>query len=393
MNYFDNSATTQMAPEVKETLCAYIEKTYGNPSSPYREGRLARKHLLIARANVANAIGAIPGDIDNKGELFFAGSGTEADNIAIMGPLAALDGSKRHLITSVIEHPAVLNTFRYLETQGYEVDYLPVDRDGNVTMDSLSAALRTDTAFVSIMYANNEVGTIQPIQEMAALAHKYGALFHTDAVQALGKIPIDVKVLGVDLLSISAHKIHGPKGIGALYVREGLNIKPYIHGGHQEYGVRPGTENMLGIVGFATACKLILEDFEEQNAKKQQLADLLTKGLSDSVSHIYFNGNDENKIPGLVNTTFKYVEGESLLMSLNLKGIACSSGSACTTGSDEPSHVLTAMGLPPIEAQSSIRFTVGRYNTEEEVNYLLKEIPPIVERLRRLSPIARRNGA
>jgi cysteine desulfurase len=382
-----------MAPEVKETLCAYIEKTYGNPSSPYREGRLARRYLLSARANVAHSIGAIPGDIDNKGELFFAGSGTEADNIAIMGPLAALDGSKRHLITSVIEHPAVLNTFRYLETQGYEVDYLPVDRGGNVTMDSLSAALKIDTALVSIMYANNEVGTIQPIQEMAALAHKFGALFHTDAVQALGKIRIDVKELGVDLLSISAHKIYGPKGIGALYVREGLDIKPYIHGGHQEYGVRPGTENMLGIVGFATACELILEDFEEQNAKKQHLADLLTKGLAESVSHIYFNGNDDNKIPGHVNATFKYVEGESLLMSLNLKGIACSSGSACTTGSAEPSHVLTAMGLPPIEAQSSIRFTVGRYNTEEEVYYLLKEIPLIVERLRRLSPIARRNGA
>ncbi len=393
MNYFDNSATTQLAPEVKETLCAYMDKTYGNPSSPYREGRLARKELLRARAQVAQSIGAIPGDVDNKGELFFAGSGTEADNIAIMGPLAALDGSKRHLITSVIEHPAVLNTFRHLEKQGYEVDYLPVDRMGNVTLDSLKGALRADTALVSIMYANNEVGTIQPIREMAELAHEVGALFHTDAVQALGKIPVDVKELDVDLLSISAHKIYGPKGIGAIYVKEGLDIKPYIHGGHQEYGVRPGTENMLGIVGFATACKLLLEDFEVRNAKKQRLAELLMKGLSESVSHIYFNGNDESKIPGHVNVTFKYVEGESLLMSLNLKGIACSSGSACTTGSDKPSHVLTAMGLPPIEAQSSIRFTVGRYNTEEEVKYLVQEIPLIVERLRKLSPIARRNGA
>lgn len=392
MNYFDNSATTRLAPEVKEAIKEHMDRTYGNPSSPYREGRTARSELLRARAQVASVIGAIPGDIDQKGELFFAGSGTEADNIAIMGPLMAMDGTRKHLITTVIEHPAVLNTFQYLETLGYKVDYLPVDYQGNVSLDSLAGVLTRDTALVSIMYANNEVGTMQPIKEMAAMAHEAGALFHTDAVQALGKVRIDVKELDVDLLTISGHKIYGPKGIGAFYLREGVAMQPYIHGGHQEYGLRPGTENMLGIVGFARACQLLTEDFEAVNAEKQRLAELLTQGLKDSIQDIYFNGNEDNKIPGHVNVTFKYVEGEALLMSLNLKGIACSSGSACTTGSDEPSHVLTAMGLPPIEAQSSIRFTVGRYNTEEEVNYLVEEIPIIVERLRRMSPLSRRSG-
>ena len=300
MNYFDNSATTQLAPEVKEALRAYMDKTYGNPSSPYREGRIARSELLTARAQVAASIGAIPGDIDNKGELFFAGSGTEADNIAILGALAALDGTRRHLITSVIEHPAVLNTFKFLETHGYRVDYLPVDRQGNITLRSLEAVLSDETALVSIMYANNEVGTLQPIREMAELAHAFGALFHTDAVQALGKVPLDVTELGVDLLSISAHKIYGPKGIGAFYVKDGIPMKPFIHGGHQEYGLRPGTENMLGIVGFARACQLVQENFGKENQEKQRLADLLTQGLSESVPDIYFNGNEESKIPGHV---------------------------------------------------------------------------------------------
>ncbi|QRN86286.1 cysteine desulfurase [Clostridia bacterium] len=392
MIYFDNSATTQLAPEVKETLIAYMNKTYGNPSSPYQEGRTARKELLKARAQVARTINAVPGDIDNQGELFFTGSGTEADNLAIMGSILAMDGSKRHLVTSVIEHPAVLNTFQYLERQGYDVEYLPVDSKGSISLDQFKAAVNNSTALVSIMYANNEVGTIQNIKEMAAYAHTVGAIFHTDAVQALGKIRIDVKELDVDLLTISGHKIYGPKGIGAMYVKQGIPMHPYIQGGHQEYGLRPGTENMLGIVGFSRACQLILEDFENENLEKQRLANLLEKGLKESIPDIYFNGNEACKIPGHVNVTFKFVEGESLLMSLNLKGIACSSGSACTTGSSEPSHVLTAMGLPPIEAQSSIRFTVGRYNTEEEVHYLVKEIPIIVERLRKMSPLARRSG-
>lgn len=392
MIYFDNSATTQLAPEVKETLITYMNKTYGNPSSPYREGRTARSELLKARFEVAKILNAIPGDVDNQGELFFTGSGTEADNLAIMGSIMAMDGSRKHVITSEIEHPAVLKTFEYLEHLGYDVDYLPVDSNGSISLDTLKDTLHEDTALVSIMYANNEVGTIQKIKEMSCLAHEVGALFHTDAVQALGKIEIDVKKLDVDLLTVSGHKIYGPKGIGALYVKQGIPMRPYIHGGHQEYGLRPGTENMLGIVGFARACQLISEDMERENQEKQRLAELLEKGLAKAIPDIYFNGYEGCKIPGHVNVTFKFIEGESLLMSLNLKGIACSSGSACTTGSTAPSHVLTAMGLPPIEAQSSIRFTVGRYNTEEEVNYLVKEIPIIVERLRKMSPLAKRSG-
>ncbi len=389
MKYFDNSATTPLAPEVKESIQHYMDWTYGNPSSPYHEGRMAKKALQAARSTIADLIGAKNADEENPGEVFFTSSGTESDNLAILGSLAARRDNRKHCITSSIEHPAVLNTFRYLETQGYHVDYLPVDRQGNINPDDLAKALDNETALVSIMMANNEVGTVQPIQLMADMAHQYGSLFHTDAVQALGKLTLNTAELGIDLMSLSAHKIYGPKGIGALYVKENTPLINIMHGGHQENGIRPGTENMLGIVGFAKACELLQGTIEMEARQKERLALRLSQGLQESIPDIELNGNPHSKIPGHVHVTFRFVEGEALLMALNLKEIACSSGSACSTGSNLPSHVLLAMGFDYLDAQSSIRFTVGRYNTADEIDELLRDIPVIVQRLRAMSPLAR----
>lgn len=393
MKYFDNSATTPIAPEVKEAINHYLDWTYGNPSSHYKEGQLAQMALLHARQSVASLINASAGNIDEPGEVFFTGSGTESDNLAILGVVPRLDSKRNEFITSSLEHPAVLNTFAYLEKQGYKVTYLPADDKGNVSLSALEDALSERTVLVSIMMANNEIGTIQPICALSEMTHRYGALFHTDAVQALGKVKVDVQALGVDLLSISAHKIYGPKGIGALYVRHGLKINPIMHGGHQEYRIRPGTENMLGIAGFDKACELLLIEgsIEKEAIKKAEMATRLRQGLTERLPDIFFNGNIKQQIPGHLSTTFRFVEGESLLMYLNLKDIACSSGSACSAGSTSPSHVLTAIGLKPIDAQSTVRLTIGRYNTDAEIDYLLETIPPIVEKLRKMSPLARKD--
>lgn len=390
MRYFDNSATTPLAPEVKTAICHYMDWSYGNPSSRYREGQLAAKALRDARRLLAQLIGAKAGDRDHAGEVFFTSSGTEADNLAILGALPAWPGKKDELITSSIEHPAVLNTFAHLQGLGYKVTYLPVDKDGLVSLASLKAHLSDKTALVSIMYANNEIGSIQDVFELCQASQASGALFHTDAVQALGKIPIDVKALGVDLMSFSAHKVYGPKGVGAVYVRQGLSLRSQIYGGHQEYGRRPGTENMLGLVGFAKACELLLEEgrIEKEAQKKAKMARRLRRSLSEKIPHIFFNGAVDKQVAGHLSVTFQHVEGESLLMYLNLKDIACSSGSACSTGSTEPSHVLRAIGLKDIDAQATVRFSLGRYNTDQEIDYLVKTLPAIIKKLRIMSPLA-----
>ena len=379
--YLDNSATTPVKPEVLEAMLPYLKDEYGNPSSIYRKAAAAEIAVRTAREQVAEALGA------SANEIFFTACGTEADNWAIKGVALANQKKGKHIITSQIEHHAVLHTVQYLEKMGFSVTVLPVDGEGKVSPDALRDAIREDTVLVSIMMANNEIGTVQPIRELAAIAKEKGVLFHTDAVQAVGSLAIDVKELGVDLLSISAHKFGGPKGVGALYIKRGTRIDNFMHGGAQERNRRGGTENVAGIAGLGKAISLATANIKEKAARITALRDKLIAGIEKEIPHIRFNGHRTDRLPGNVNFCFQYIEGEALLLRLDAKGIAASSGSACTSGSLDPSHVLLALGLPHEIAHGSLRLSIGEQNTEEEIDYVLKVLPDIVNTLRQMSPL------
>ena len=379
--YMDNAATTRVTEPVFEAMRPYFCETFGNPSSVHAFGREARKAVEQARRQVAAALGA------QAGEIYFTGSGTEADNWALRGAAYAQKARGRHIITTQIEHHAVLHAAEQLEKEGFEVTYLPVDGDGVVSLEALEKALRPDTTLVSIMTANNEIGAIQPIREAAKLAKAHGALFHTDAVQAIGCVPIDVKADGIDLLSLSGHKFHAPKGVGALYIRSGVKLQRLIYGGAQEKTQRGGTENVASIVGMGKAIELAMESMESRNAYVSGLRDRLIEGILRRIPETRLNGHRTRRLSGNVNVSIRYIEGEALLLSLDMKGIAGSSGSACTSGSLDPSHVLLAIGLPHEIAHGSLRLSLSEENTAEEVDYTIDALVEIVERLRAMSPL------
>lgn len=379
--YLDNAATTRIKPEVLEEMMPYLTQEYGNPSSIYALGSRAHLALDAARERVAGALGA------KKNEIYFTGCGSEADNWAIQGAAYANSSKGKHIISTQVEHHAVLHTLEYLERQGFEVTYLPVDTEGRVSVEDVKNAIKDTTILITIMYANNEVGAIMPIKQISALAKEKRITFHTDAVQAFGQIPLDVKELGVDLLSVSAHKIYGPKGVGALYIRQGVRLDNLIHGGAQENKRRAGTENLASIVGFGKAAELAVADIEQKSAGLAKLRDRLIAGIEEKIPYCKLNGPREDRLPNNVNFSFRYIEGESLLLMLDLKGVAASSGSACTSGSLDPSHVLLAMGMPHEIAHGSLRLSLGDFNTEKDVEYILEVLPPIVERLREMSPL------
>jgi len=377
--YLDNAATTRVAPEVLEAMTPFLQDEYGNPSSIYALAGRAEGALDQARAAVAGCVGASPQ------EIIFTGCGSEADNLAIKGTMwKQPDG---HMITSAIEHHAVLHSCQALQKQGYELTVLPVDSDGLVDPDEVRRALRPNTRLISIMHSNNEVGTVQPIAEIAQIAREAGARLHTDAVQSLGKIAVDVDELGVDLLALSAHKIHGPKGVGALYVRKGFRPVNLIDGGGQERRLRAGTENMPGIAGFGRAVELLSEGGEEAVARVTALRDRLIEGVLGSIPDTILTGHPERRLPNIASFCFRYIEGEGILLSLDMQEIAASSGSACTSGSLDPSHVLLAMGYPHEIAHGSLRLSLSRYTTEDEVERVLEVLPPIIQRLRNMSPL------
>ncbi|SDE59703.1 cysteine desulfurase NifS [Sporomusa acidovorans] len=379
--YFDHSATTPVDREVAELMLEYMTDKYGNPSSVHAFGRETRKALEEAREKVAALINAAPN------EIFFTSGGTEGDNLALKGVAYANRKKGNHIITTAIEHHAILHTCEYLEKQGFSVTYLPVDENAMIRMEDLKNAITDQTILISVMFANNEVGTIQPIKEIGQLAKEKGIYFHTDAVQAAGNYPIDVKELNIDLLTMSGHKFHASKGIGALYIRRGVRVEEIQHGGGHERNLRAGTENVPGIVGLGKAAEIAKRDMEEKVTYIQGLRDKIITTITEKVPHIKLNGHPESRMPGNVNFSFLYIEGESLLLNLDMKGIAASSGSACTSGSLDPSHVLLAMGLPHEVAHGSLRVTLGRGNTEEEVDYFLGIVPEIVEKLRSMSPL------
>jgi cysteine desulfurase len=381
--YLDHAATTPVHPEVIAAMLQYFRPLYGNASSVHGFGRQARIAIDKARETVAKAIGAQPN------EIYFTSGGTESDNIALMGVAEAQRDKGRHIITSSIEHHAILDTCAYLEKAGFEVTYLPVNADGLVSLTDVNAAIRPDTILISIGHANNEVGTIQPIAEIGAIAKAHGVYLHTDAVQSFGTLPIDVNEMQIDLLSLSGHKIYGPKGIGALYVRRGTRVHPIQHGGGQERKLRPGTENVPGIVGLAKAVELAMQEMAARTEHMTRLRDKLIAGLM-AVPEVKLNGHPEKRLPGNVNVSVKYVEGESLILSLDLRGIAVSSGSACTSGSLDPSHVLIAMGLDHLQAHGSLRLTLGRDTSEADIDYVIEVFPQVVEKLRAMSPLYNR---
>ncbi len=378
MVYLDNNATTPVDPMVCEKMSQFLKTHFGNPSSLYPIGREVKEIITESREVIAKALGA------KRSEIVFTGSGTEADNFAIRGVMDALP-DKDEFVTSSIEHPAIIETANYLEKKGKKVSYVPVDPSGTVNLDFLKNAITSRTAIVSIMHANNEIGTIQPIEEIVRIAKKKGILVHTDAVQSFGKINILVNKLGVDLLSISAHKLYGPKGIGALYVRKGTPIQPLICGGHQERLMRAGTENTAGIVGFGEAVRLLLERGDKDKKVVSRLAERLKKGIEEKIHNVKFNGHETNRIKGTINYSFFGLEAEAILLSLATKDIYVSTGSACSEDSEEASHVLSAIGLRPEVARSSVRMSLGRFNTEEDVDVVLSELPEIVEKLRAIS--------
>ncbi len=379
--YFDNAATTAVRPEVFEKMKRYFCDNFGNPSSIYKIARENKNSTENAREQIARVLNA------DKNEIYFTAGGSESDNWAIKCIAESYSNKGKHIITLSIEHHAVLHTCQYLETKGYDVTYLPVDEYGIVDIDKLKSAIRDDTILITIMAANNEIGSIQPIEEIGKIAHENGIIFHTDAVQAIGHIPIDVKKMNIDLLSLSGHKLYGPKGIGALYIKKGIKINPLIHGGAQERNRRAGTENVAGIVGLGEAIRLINEDMLEELKRLTYLRDKLIDGILKNIPYSRLNGHREKRLPGNVNISFEFVEGESILLLLDMKGICASSGSACTSGSLDPSHVLLSIGLPHEKAHGSLRLTLGRNNTEEEVDYIIKELPPIINRLREMSPL------
>ena len=379
--YLDHNATTPVHPEVLEAMLPYYKDKFGNASSIHGFGKEAKVALEESREKVAKLINASPS------EIYFTSGGTESDNLAIKGAAFANRKKGKHIITSKIEHHAILESCKFLEKEGFEVTYLPVDGGGLIDPDDLKKAMRKDTILVSLMYANNEVGTIEPLEELCKITKENGVYFHTDAVQAMGKVPVDVQKLNVDMLSISAHKIYGPKGVGAIYVRKGTRITPWSHGGSHERSRRAGTENVPGIVGLVKAIEIAYRDMEEQSRYLRNLSESFYKKLTQAIPDVFLNGDLERRIPNTLNLSFKAVEGESIILSLDLKGVAVSTGSACASGALEPSHVLSAMGIAPEIAQAAIRFSFGRENTMEDVEYLVEILPEIVSRLRSMSPL------
>lgn len=380
--YLDNAATTAVKPEVVQVMLPYFTEYFGNPSSLHGFAREARAGLDKARAQVAAALNATPD------EIIFNGGGTEGDNTVLRGVAMRHVQKGKHIITTAIEHHAVLHTAEALKKElGYEITYLPVDEFGRVTARQVAEAIRPDTILVSIMFANNEVGTLMPILEIGALCREHGVLFHTDAVQAVGHVPIDVRAMNIDFLSLSAHKFHGPKGVGALYVRKGLRLPPFIYGGGQEKSRRAGTENVPGIVGLGAAIELAVTNIERNNAHMIKLRDMLLDGISASIPEVKLNGHPTERLSNNVNFSIRYIEGEGMLLLLDLNGIAASSGSACTSGSLDPSHVLLAMGLPHEIAHGSLRLTLSDDTSEEDVAYVLNVLPKVVQRLRDMSPL------
>ncbi len=377
--YLDNNATTRIDPLVLEEMMPFLSDRYGNPSSMYDFGGDVAKHIIKARQNIAKLLGA-----DSEKEILFTGTGSESDNMAIMGTLLQYK-DKRHIITSRVEHPAVLNLCKRLERDGYRVSYIPVDTEGNLDLNIFKESISSDTAIVSIMYANNETGVIFPVEEIGAILKEKGIPFHIDAVQAVGKIPIDVKKINCDMLSISGHKFHAPKGTGVLYIKSGTSIRPLIYGGHQERGIRPGTENVAGIVGIGKAAELALK-FMDREHEIEKLRDKLENTILKKFSNSHLNGSKENRVPNTTNIGFKYIEGEAILLYLNEKNIAASSGSACSSGSLEPSHVLRAMGVPFTSAHGSIRFSLSRFTKEEDIDYTISVLPEIINKLLDISP-------
>ncbi|HHF55688.1 MAG TPA: cysteine desulfurase NifS [Thermoplasmatales archaeon] len=376
--YLDHAATTPVAREVLEAMIPFFSEKFGNASSLHAYGREARKALEESREKVAKLINAEPE------EIIFTGSGTESDNLAIKG--IAFLHRKGHIITSSIEHPAVLETCHYLQRKGFEVTFLPVDKYGLIDIDELEKAIREDTILISIMHASNEIGTIEPVEEIGKIASKNNIIFHTDAVQSVGKIEVDVKKLNVDLLSMSSHKIHGPKGVGALYIRKGIKIEPVLHGGGHERGLRSSTENVAGIVGFAKACEIAGNRMEKDAEKMTKLRDKIIKEVL-KIEETYLTGHPTKRLPNHASFYFRGIEGESLVLMLDSKGIATSTGSACSSKKLQPSHVLLATGVKPEDAHGSLRVTLGRENTEEEIEYFLDVLPQIVEDLRKISPM------
>jgi cysteine desulfurase len=378
MVYLDNNATTPLDPNVSEKMSQFLRMHFGNPSSLYPIGREVKEIMTEARETIANALGA------KRSEIVFTGSGTEADNFAVRGVMDALP-DKNEFITSAIEHPAIIETANYLETKGKKIIFVPVDPTGTIDLNYLKDAITPQAAIVSIMHANNEIGTIQPIEDVARIAKDKGVLVHTDAVQSFGKIDVLVNKLGIDLLSISSHKTYGPKGIGALYVRKGTPIQPLIYGGHQERLLRAGTENTVGIVGFGEAVRVLRDRGEKDKKTITKLADRLKKGIEEKIPKVKFNGHEKNRIRGTLNFSFSALEAEAILLSLGTKDIYVSTGSACSEESEDVSHVLTAIGLKPEVARSTVRMSLGRFNTEEDIDIVLQELPEIVEKLREIS--------
>lgn len=377
--YVDNNATTKVAPEVLEAMLPYFSELYGNPSSMHFFGGQVQKKMDEARAKVADFLGAEPS------EIVFTSCGTESDNAAILGTLESYP-EKRHLITTRVEHPAIGNLSTYLGRKGYRVTELSVDREGRLDLDELKESITDETALVSIMYANNETGVIFPIEEIGEIVKARGIPFHSDAVQAAGKIPLHMKKSKLDMLSLSGHKLHAPKGIGVLYIRKGTRFSPFLIGGHQEKGRRGGTENVPYIIGLGTACELAKKNLEQENTKVKALRDYLEAKILEKIPNTLVNGDRSHRLPNTLSVSFEYVEGESILLLLSDLGICASSGSACTSGSLEPSHVLRAMGVPFTAAHGSIRFSLSIYNTKEEMDYIVEHLPPIIQKLRDISP-------
>ncbi len=377
--YADNNATTKVAPEVLEAMLPYFSEYYGNPSSMHFFGGQVQKKVDEAREKVADFLGADPS------EIVFTSCGTESDNAAILGTLDSYP-EKRHLITTRVEHPAIGNVCTYLGRKGYRITELSVDREGRLNLDELRESIIEETALVTVMYANNETGMIFPIEEIGEIVKAKGIPFHTDAVQAAGKIPLNMKKSKIDMLSISGHKLHAPKGIGVLYIRKGTRFSPYMIGGHQEKGRRGGTENVPYIIGLGKACELAKKHLGEENTRVKALRDYLEEKILEKIPNTLVNGDRVNRLPNTVSVSFEYVEGESILLLLSDLGICASSGSACTSGSLEPSHVLRAMGVPFTAAHGSIRFSLSVYNTKEEMDYIIEHLPPIIQKLRDISP-------
>jgi len=380
--YFDNNATTRVADEVFEAMKPFLTDLYGNPSSMHTFGGQVEKYIRHSREKIAELLGC------DSSEIIFTSGGTESDNAAIKGVLTALP-EKRKIITTRVEHPAVLATCREMQAAGYKLIELGVDREGQISLDELEAEVDDDTAIVTIMYANNETGVIFPIEKIAEIVKAKGAVFHTDAVQAVGKIPLNLDKSNIDLLSLSGHKLHAPKGIGALYIKKGTRISPFIVGGHQEKNRRAGTENVAGIVALGKAGELAERTMEQENTKVKKLRDKLENAILKTCKGATLNGDKNNRLPNTCNISFEYIEGEAILLLLDQFGICASSGSACTSGSLEPSHVLRAMGVPFTAAHGSIRFSLSRYNTEEEVDFVIEKMPAVVNRLRELSPFVK----